>query len=699
MASQADVPLLVRRFDGVNIADEPVFIGSSYLQASDNWVPDLTYQLATRRGTALYQPLPGVVRVDALLRTYDTAGHRYLYAVGLDPSGVGQLFVMTDDGPPVAIGAPYGARNARYGMAVLGQSLYVGNGVDFIRKVSLGALTDETLAPLAVTDDTGQAVAGVADPTTTLQTGTYSYAWGVYDTAAKVWVSVGPSHTTQLTGTGNSLSFTAPTPVLPANQTYHVFVTFPDAAVETAWDQVPEGLAATNVIVVRNIVFESTPIPIAEVGRRGRILVAHRGRIWFAGDQQKPSRVFATSTVVPGLEQAIFDIGDFFPWDAEEPVGEGDGDVITGLAVAALTSTQKSPTSPLAILKQNSTWLFLGDITGDPASDLVQISGKVGCIAPDTVVSTRWGVVFCGRDSVYLLPASLTEPLDIGWPIAPAIVAIPPNAAANAFAFYQKGFYVLCIAPAGKTENVTMWMLDMRRGPGAPRSQGPTPSWWGPHDVPAYTAGAVGTQDPQRVDRTFLALLASSVIGQDALWNFSLWNSALWTATRTGAAIVENDQPTATDAIADGNVPQTIVSQFKSAALDNGDAFGRKVFQRARLRGRAATTTNLEVCLLVDEVPEECRTGQLPGGGNALWNSALWNSALWGGPGTIAVAIDVTDPDPALRPDVADGLVFGSVDGRVTGYQGELVVTHREPVLMTLRDLELRYLPRDRPIP
>jgi hypothetical protein len=508
-------------------------------------------------------------------------------------------------------------------------------------------------------------------------------------------------HTFQLSGAGVSLIFTAPTLALPANQLYHLFVTFADAAIETAHDQTPEGLAPSAAVTIRDIVLDSTPVPIAEVSRRGRIFATHRNRVWFAGDQRQPSRLFATSTIVPGLEQAIFDIGDFFPWDADEPIGEGDGDIITGLAVAALTSTQTSPSSPLAIFKQNSTWLFLGDITGDPASQLVQLSGKVGCIAPATVASTRWGVVFCGRDTVYLLSPQLTEPLDIGWPIAPAILAIPPGTVANAFAFYQNNFYVLCVAPAGSSDNVTFWMLDMRRGPGAPRGQGPVPSWWGPHSVPGYTAAAVGTQDPTVVDRTFLALISSTVIGQSALWNAALWNGSFWAPGHQGGQIVENDQPTATDAIDDG-VPKTIVSALKTAALDDGAAFGRKIFQRARLRGRAETTTQLEVCLFVDEVPEQCRTAQLPGGGGALWNAGLWNFANWGGPGTIAVASDVTDP--LLSATAADGLVFGSTmtptdGGRAIGYQGELVVTHAEPVLMTLRDLELRYLPLDRPIP
>lgn len=699
MASDADVPILVRRLDGVNIADEPVFIGTSYLQLANNWLPDQNYRIAKRKGTAVYANIPPVVLYDALLRTYDILGNRYLFAIGLDGIGVGRLYVSTNDGTPVQVGPDFATPNARYGMAVLGSAVYVGNGVDFIRRIDLPALTSVNLAPLPLTDDTGFAVTQVADTTTNLQTGTYSFCWAVYDETTKLWVSVGGStgtmiHTFTLDGVGNSLAFTAPTPVLPAGQAYHVFVTLPDAPIETATDQATEGLIASATLTIRDIILNSTLVPIAEVSRHGNIFVAHRGRIWFAGNQAKPSRLFATSIIVPGLEQAIFDIGDFFPWDAEEPVGEGDGDIITGLAVAALTSTNRSPSSPLAILKHSSTWLWLGDIVQDPSAQLVQISGKVGCASPATVISTRWGVVFCGQDSVYLLPASLTEPLDIGWPIAPSILGIPPDRHDRSFAFYQFGFYHLVITPSGSSENQIMWSLDMRRGPGAPRGFGPVPSWWGPHTIPGYTAAAVGTLDMNRIDRTFLGLpFNPNVDPGGGLWNAALWNSALWGSLPTQGIIVENEQPTETEFFS-GVGPLPIVSVLKTAALDGGEAFGRKYFQRARIRGRADQAGHFEVCLLVDELPTECLNGTLPGGGGALWNSGLWNFSLWGGPGSLAIMVDDLSGD--------DGVVFGrdvlATGGRPDGIQGELVVTHREATRVTIRDVELRYLPHPRPV-
>lgn len=700
MPSPADVPILIRQIQGTNIADEPVFIGPSFLQRSDNWLPDVTYRLAKRKGTAIYANIPPVVTYDALLRTYDILGNRYLFAIGLDAIGVGRLYVSTNDGTPVQVGPDFGAPFARYGMAVLGSAVYVGNGVDFIRRIDLPGLTSTELLPLPLTNETGATVTAAADVNTNLQTGTYSYVWGVYDSPGKKWVSVGHSTgdmvaTFTLGGTGNSLTFKAPTTALPAGQLYHVFVTLPDAAIETATDQVPEGLAAGVSLTIRDIVFTSTPVPIAEVSRRGNILVAHRDRIWFAGNVQKPSRIFATSTIVPGLEQSIFDIGDFFPWDAEEPVGEGDGDVITGLAVAALTSTNRSPASPLAILKHSSTWLFLGDITQDPTAQLVQISGKVGCASPQTVISTRWGVVFCGQDSVYLLPASLTEPLDIGWPIAPAILSIPPDRHDRSFAFYQLGFYHLVITPPGASENLTMWSLDMRRGPGAPRGFGPVPSWWGPHTIPGYTTATVASLDMNKIDRGFLALPFNATLDPGgALWNFALWNAALWGSLPTQGLIVENEQATETE-VYSGVGPVPVVSVLKTAALDDGDAFGRKIFSRFRADGRAQEDTTFEVCLLVDELPVECRNGTLAGGGGALWNFALWNSALWGGPGSIVLLVG-EQVDPAAEGD--EGVIFGTVDGRPVGRQGEVVVTHREAVAVTLRDLELRYLPDVRPV-
>jgi hypothetical protein len=682
MASQADVPLLVRRFDGVNIADEPVFIGSSYLQASDNWLPNLNFQLEKRHGTVLIANVPGQSPyVEVILRAYDLLGRRYLYAVATDVFNVTRLYKSADDLNFTAVGAFATLGQMPYGMTVLGQKLYVGNGVEPIYSTAIGSGTMTALAPLPMLDDTGYTVAATADSTTNLPTGTYSFAWAIYDSAAKQWVAVGNStgdlaHTFTLSGVGNSLTFTAPTTALAPNQKYHLFVTQSDAAIETSTDQAPEGLTASASLTIRDIVIDSTLVPIAEVGRQGRIFATHRAAVWFAGDPRQPSRVFSTSTVVPGLEQQIFDIGDFFPWSAVVPFSEGDGDVVTGLAVAALTSTQKSPESPMAVFKQNSTWLFFGDL-GDPNSELVQLSGKVGCVAAETVSPTRWGVVFCGRESVYLLQPQLTEPLDIGWPLTPFFRTLDPGRAAQAFAFYQHGFYHLVFPardPQHTTDRGTMWSLDMRRGPGAPRGQGPVPSWWGPHTIPSWTHATVATNDAQAIERGFLVM--GNVPG----------------------AVLENDQPTATDYDPVPTLaPVTIKSVLKSAALDNGDAFGRKVFQRIRLRGRAEETTQLEVCLLVDEAPTECRTAQLPGGGEPFWEVAILDLSLWGGKGLIAVASDITDP--LLSPTAADGLVLGTADGRTTGYQGEVVLTHEGPVLLTLRDLELRYLPRDRPIP
>jgi len=98
MASPADVPLLVRRFDGVNIADEPVFIGPSYLQSSDNWLPNLNFQLEKRHGTVLLANVLGSSpHIAAILRTYDLLGRRYLYVVATDAFNVSRLYKSADD--------------------------------------------------------------------------------------------------------------------------------------------------------------------------------------------------------------------------------------------------------------------------------------------------------------------------------------------------------------------------------------------------------------------------------------------------------------------------------------------------------------------------------------------------------------------------------------------------------------------------
>src|SRR4030095_1330373 len=142
---------------------------------------------------------------------------------------------------------------------------------------------------------------------------------------------------------------------------------------------------------------ESAGVPTTStVVRRGAHLVAHRGRLWGAGGLDATARrAGATTFLVPGLEQALYEQGLFFPAAAVTP---DLGAPVTGFAVATLTSTNRSPTSPLALFTATSTWLFFGDPLDDPGASLVQVSDEIGCPSDPTAgAAPRWGGVVVQR--------------------------------------------------------------------------------------------------------------------------------------------------------------------------------------------------------------------------------------------------------------------------------------------------------------
>src|SRR5947207_5691509 len=217
MPSQQEQSLGARSFRGVNVAVDPVFLDSRDLQSSENWVPsDLTLLLTKRRGTTTYAMLPApMTRIDAMIRTYDQAApyNRLLFLV--ENSTVDQIAYTLNDGAVIAVtGGAFVASGGRYGMAVLGNKLYVSNG-DFANDPYLKVIdlstpgTATNLGALGVTNETGQAAANVAAAGTMGQliAGTYAYAWAVYDPSTMFYVSRGIPRTI-VVGHNNFVQFT-----------------------------------------------------------------------------------------------------------------------------------------------------------------------------------------------------------------------------------------------------------------------------------------------------------------------------------------------------------------------------------------------------------------------------------------------------------------------------------------------------------
>lgn len=651
MASPADAVLQARQFTGVDIQTDPAFLDPSVLQRCDGWVPDLSYLLTKRRGSGLFEAGTGV-RTQALLRCYDALGNRYLYAVRDLNDGTSRYFVSTNDAASVQVSTAFAATFARYGMAVLGGNLYIGNGVDQLRKTALGTNTDTAIGPLGVTNVTGATATLLPDTNSTLDTGSYSYAWAIYDAGTKQWVSRAAAQTVLVAataGSGQDVDFLSPSGALGANQSYHLFVARQADPIERAHDQTPSGLGAAAHWIMRSNPGVTGPfVPLSNVDRRGRYLVAHRGRLWVAGDAANPQNVYATGVIVPGLEQPLFDQGDFFPADAQFEVGKGDGDVVTGLAVGTVTTSSKFATAPMTVFKAGSTWLWQGDIVGDPNADLFQVSGHIGCAAAATIAYTKVGVVFAHDDSVYLLHPDFEEPQEIGQAIAPALKAVPPARRAWMAATYHRDFYKLAITPAGGSGNTQEWWLDLRRGLGS------VPSWWGPHTVPPRACYTVGPRDPQEYERGFAGL--------------------------EGAAdTVLHDQATYFDRIPGGGT-QLVVSTLKTALLQGDDPFQYKNAERVRAIARASADTTLTIGVVADQGPATIATVPLKGAGGTVWGVGVWGVATWGGSTRTQEAEAIM---PALRPN---------------GRGFELEVTHADDEQVDLRDFQLRYLPVARPV-
>lgn len=639
MPAADEQALTVRGIEGVNLLDDPAFLPPSFLQHCENWVPTPSRVLTKRRGTAAFQSIASTTRLDAMLAVTKADGNRYLYVARDKSSGADELQVSANDGAFAAVsGGGFAASDQRYGLAVVGDTLYAGNGVDPLKRVPLGGSAVD-LAALGSTTDTGQALTATTDNTSSILGGTYSYCWAVYDATANPgkWVSRGPVRRTTITGDWARLDFTAPSGALGSNQTYHLFVAPVNEELEGAHDQFPAGLAASATGRLMAITVDGPFVPIpSSIVRTGRFLVPHKGRLYLSGDPSRPRQVDATSALVPGLEEEIYNVGEFFPAAATFQVNQPT----TGLAVAAVTSAQRNPLAALAAFTDTDTWLLIGDVlAGD--SVLLQASSEVGCAAHATVVYTPVGVMFVSHESVYLLPTGLQEPLDVGWPIRPIIGAIPLARRAFTTAMFHRGFYKVALTEPGGTQNTAEWWLDLRRALGS------VPYWTGPHrhGSSGITAFARTKRHPSEDDRA-------------------------WAAVDGGGVVVLLDQP---GVYTDQGT--TIRSSLRTARLGSGAPYQRKLFTGYRLLGRAGQPSGLSADARLDGGMSVGAPGVTLGGLLAVLWDETWDET-WAE--SIIVEGDVRFTDSAFRSP---------------HQEIELTLTHETATQADLLDLELRYQP------
>src|SRR6267142_5058743 len=345
MPSLEEESIVLRRFDGTNILLDSAYLGPTYLRVSQNWIPGDTFRLTKRPGAPLLFSLTGTSRVQKLLRCYNTAGtNRYLYLVltplvaGVDQ--VDELWVSVNDAAPVHVTFTAGGNvlftqvQGTYDLLVFNGIVYCGNGVDPIVSVPVGGTATNLLAVTAFTD-TEAAPTLNADTGSQILSGTYAYAWCIFDHTNNIWVERGTTQNITVRATGDqSISFPLPTGMvvlasppypsawnpatLSAQFRAHLFEAPINLPIEFAHDQTPEGVTAAAT-VLRAIVADGPPLPLRGVARTGNIFRDHLGRLLIAGDQAERRAVWGSYLLVPGNEQAVFNASLFWPVNARLP--------------------------------------------------------------------------------------------------------------------------------------------------------------------------------------------------------------------------------------------------------------------------------------------------------------------------------------------------------------------------------------------
>jgi len=615
---------------------DPAFLDPSVAQRTQNLYPSRSFILERRKGSAAFLSVASTAGVP-IMRRFTVGGVRYIYLVQ-DRTGGGNLdrvMVSTNEGAFGAVGGTpnFTTENAlTYDMVRWRDRLYVANGTDPLKIVTIGG-TASDLNDLTTTSITGIGVAFANETTSSLPNGTYSYAWAVYDTVLKQWISRSVRLSFNLSGTTRQrVTFTSPSTALGANELYHLFVAPVGLSLEFAHDQVPGGIAAATTQVLLDVTVEGAQVPIPGVTRRtGKYLARHRQRLFAAGQTSDPRKVFATGLLLPGREQEFFDIGEFWPANALVHL---DNDV-SGIGVVGTTG-QDDPRAPLAMFTQTETVLLLGDIIDDPSAELVWLSDEVGCSSHHSIRQTAVGLVFMGVESVYALTLS-GQLIDVGWPIRPVIAGIPLARRPNVIAEYHDGFYKLHLTPPGAVTNTQQWWLDLRRGLGTG-----IPSWWGPHSMPAFDAIAAGVElSGGTLPRRFFGAKADG-------------------------AVLELDQ-----GFADEGAAYTV--SLLTGFVDGGVPFDRKLGTRIRAIVEAEQGASIGAAIQLEgsalvTLGSMDYDEDLPA--SATWNVSEWNTAMFGSL-TFREAQALTDTD---RPR-----------GRTFAAQLE----HTQAANLRIRDVEL----------
>jgi hypothetical protein len=162
----------------------------------------------------------------------------------------------------------------------------------------------------------------------------------------------------------------------------------------------------------------------------GPYLVIHKARLWATKSSELNYSVYASN---------VNDETSFLATN-QLSVNDPKGGVITGLA---------SFFDFLLIFKSSSIWRFVGDIGTLTGAQLARYCDR-GCTAPNSIAVTPFGVIFVGKDGVWLTDGTQPVPQELSAPIRSLFTA---RASETAYAsavgtwYPRKQMYVLKLDP------------------------------------------------------------------------------------------------------------------------------------------------------------------------------------------------------------------------------------------------------------
>lgn len=161
-------------------------------------------------------------------------------------------------------------------------------------------------------------------------------------------------------------------------------------------------------------------------------------------------------------------------------IGDGFEGKVTAAGVFASTTGVNDLRSMLVFFKKSSTHMYtnIPDKASGINAQAEQSSGRVGCIAPKSIIQTRSGLVFLGSDGDIYIIRGAGEPVPIGGRIKPLFAHLVENESLMKLvsASFHKNFVKISYpSSADSTYNDAQIWGDFRTEEGVPIA------WDGPH--------------------------------------------------------------------------------------------------------------------------------------------------------------------------------------------------------------------------